>query len=376
MNDEYYFVNSMSQLYSLLQDELSRNLFWDRLKYDIEPSIDHAFQMVRTATEDKVGYPVAWNQVFDSQSSTGKKIILYGTGVQSKVIANLILKNEKEFAGFCGKDFLKYPTGIMGKPVFPPQYVLEHTDDYYIIISTIIYYTEIYGYLIEHAFPPSHVLLFSSQVNEIPALYKRQYFDFPELYQKGTAFVDAGCFDCANSVQFSDWCEGTYSEILAFEPDLKNYNHCRQVAADKKLKNFRLFNAGLGKASGQVMFESEGGSSSHIIQRTDKMFQSENVLEMIQIVALDEIIGDAKVGFIKMDIEGAEYDALLGSEHILLRDKPLLAICVYHKRGDMLQIMEYLHQLVPEYRFWIRHYNISMNETVLYAAIPVRGVME
>lgn len=84
--------------------------------------------------------------------------------------------------------------------------------------------------------------------------------------------------------------------------------------------------------------------------------------------ALDDV-ADTKIGLIKMDIEGAEFDALHGAKHVIQRDRPHLAICVYHKRGDMPAIMEYLHSLVPEYRFWLRHYGPLTYETVLYAAI-------
>ena len=34
----------------------------------------------------------------------------------------------------------------------------------------------------------------------------------------------------------------------------------------------------------------------------------------------------------------------------------------------MLAIMDYLHQLVPEYRFWLRHYSVGYTDTVLYAS--------
>lgn len=68
-----------------------------------------------------------------------------------------------------------------------------------------------------------------------------------------------------------------------------------------------------------------------------------------------------------MDIEGAELNALIGASHILKRDKPLCAISVYHKAGDLLAIMEYLKNLVPEYKFAVRHYSLGLVETVLYA---------
>ena len=100
----------------------------------------------------------------------------------------------------------------------------------------------------------------------------------------------------------------------------------------------------------------------------DMIDPAKNV-ETVHLEPLDQIVGDTPVGFIKMDIEGAELEALRGAEKSLLRDKPLLAICIYHKAGDMLAIMDYLHTLIPEYHFWVRHYSPFSYETLLYASI-------
>lgn len=365
MEDQYQFVSDMSGVYSMLQDKLSQDLFWGRLKYDVEPSLDNAFQMVRTATGEPRKDPEFWSKTFDMLLANNKKIILYGPGPQGREIAGHILGHRKDFCGFCGRNFERYPDGIMGKPVYPPQYLLEHMEECYVILSTTHYYAQMYDWLIEHGFPSSHILLFSDCIADVSDLFEKQYFDFPELYESGTAFVDAGCFDCRDSVQFVKYCKGAYSRIFAFEPDIVNFNRCKLISKNTNLQHIDFINAGLGRYSGAAFFDNQCDTASHIVASDDG-----TSTETIQIVALDEVVGDTKVGFIKMDIEGAEYDALLGAEHILLRDKPLLAICIYHKRGDMLAIMTYLHQLIPEYRFWIRHYSVSMNETVLYAAIP------
>ena len=50
-----------------------------------------------------------------------------------------------------------------------------------------------------------------------------------------------------------------------------------------------------------------------------------------------------------------------------MRDKPRLAICIYHKPEDIIELPLYLLKLVPEYKFYIRHYCSNMWETVLYA---------
>ena len=60
-------------------------------------------------------------------------------------------------------------------------------------------------------------------------------------------------------------------------------------------------------------------------------------------------------------------DALKGAENTILRNHPKLAICIYHKDADMIQVIEYIHQLVPEYKIYVRHHSRCQNETVCYA---------
>ena len=71
-----------------------------------------------------------------------------------------------------------------------------------------------------------------------------------------------------------------------------------------------------------------------------------------------------------MDIEGAELEALKGARNTILKDKPDLAICVYHKNEDIIEIPRYILELDPEYELYLRHYDLAEYETVLYAVRP------
>lgn len=57
--------------------------------------------------------------------------------------------------------------------------------------------------------------------------------------------------------------------------------------------------------------------------------------------------------FIKMDIEGSELEALKGAEKLIRERKPSLAICVYQKENDVIEIPFYLKSLVPEYKLYL-----------------------
>ncbi len=74
-----------------------------------------------------------------------------------------------------------------------------------------------------------------------------------------------------------------------------------------------------------------------------------------------------RVDFIKMDIEGAETEALKGAEQTIVRCRPKMAICLYHRPEDFVTIPRFLDRVYPDYRFSLGHFTIHAEETVLYA---------
>ena len=85
---------------------------------------------------------------------------------------------------------------------------------------------------------------------------------------------------------------------------------------------------------------------------------------------LDGLVTDgtvSRVDFIKMDVEGSELDALKGAEHIIRKDRPRLAISLYHRPEDFITIPLWIDQLDCGYRFFLDHYSMHHEETILYA---------
>lgn len=379
MENQYEHAAHMAELYNLLEDKLSKDIFWTRLRFDYEDSIENAMALhVLTGMVNEKDL-MLWQRPKEviRQFTAGKKrLFLYGARYTGKQVGQWLLKQGVDFYGYCARSHEKYTNGVNGKQVFSPPYVFEHSDECCVLITSIDCAVEIFNILTENGFPKDQVM-FWVQPFILDKLYERQYFDFPELFPKGKAFVDAGCFDCGTSLRFAKWCGGDYSKIFAFEPDPENCQQCRAVADSSNLR-LELIPSGLSNRCGTIGFSADGGGGSHIIDngsagenRTfDSVSRMRNGQEItIQTVTLDSVVGDTEVGFIKMDIEGAEMDALHGAEQTLLRDKPLLAVCVYHRCGDVLAIMDYLHELIPQYHFWLRHYGFDDRETVLYASI-------
>jgi FkbM family methyltransferase len=74
-----------------------------------------------------------------------------------------------------------------------------------------------------------------------------------------------------------------------------------------------------------------------------------------------------RVDFIKLDVEGSELATLLGAQDTLRRFTPKLAVSLYHRPNDLFTIPFYLRSLGLGYRFYLDHYTIHNEETVLYA---------
>jgi hypothetical protein len=87
----------------------------------------------------------------------------------------------------------------------------------------------------------------------------------------------------------------------------------------------------------------------------------------VPVVGLDEALHDQPVNFIKLDIEGAEPQALEGAKNLILQQKPGLAVCVYHEPRHLWSLGLWLHQLNVGYEFYMRTHAFNTFETVLYA---------
>ena len=68
-----------------------------------------------------------------------------------------------------------------------------------------------------------------------------------------------------------------------------------------------------------------------------------------------------------MDIEGSELKALCGARETICRLKPKLAISIYHKTEDIWELPKVILQMNSEYKFYLRHYSLAAEDTVLYA---------
>ena len=230
--------------------------------------------------------------------------------------------------------------------------------DLNVIISTLRFDEEIKQILLSNGYPADQIFnLVDYYFYEDP----EQYFspDFMK-YEIDEVFIDAGCYNLNSSLKFREHC-GRLKKIYAFEPDPENYAVCLEKKMRFGLKEAQLFPAGVWSEKTELHFSVTNDGGSHI---------SEEGAVTVPVVSIDEIVDPTdRVTMIKMDIEGAELEALKGAKKTIQKDKPKLAICIYHKPEDMTEIPIYIKELVPEYQLYVRHHSNKETETVLYAVM-------
>jgi FkbM family methyltransferase len=185
------------------------------------------------------------------------------------------------------------------------------------------------------------------------AIEDRQYFeDFLGLNTAGETFVDVGGFDGQTTLEFIKRCP-KYKSIYFFEPEEKNI-----MLAKRRLQgnmNISYYKKGLSNIKKLLRFDASGSSS--------KISDSGDVT--IEVDALDNIVKE-RVSFIKMDIEGAEYEAIEGCYETISKFKPKLAISAYHKADDLWKIPKQILNINSKYKLFLRHYTEGFAETVIF----------
>lgn len=179
----------------------------------------------------------------------------------------------------------------------------------------------------------------------------------------GDCIIDAGACFGDTALAFASGA-GDPGSVHAFEIDPANL----AVAQDNLAQNPR---AGGRVRLNPLALGSEAGTLYRHGSGPGAQVRADPGGEPVEVTTLDAY-ADArqlgKVDFIKMDIEGAEMDALLGAKETLIRHRPRLAISLYHRAADLARIPVWINRLDLGYRFWLEHYTIHHEETVLFAA--------
>ncbi len=200
---------------------------------------------------------------------------------------------------------------------------------------------------------------------DYPKKVKSIFFDYwePDIFpnNQGDVLVDVGAYVGDSIAQYVQVYGSGYKRIYAYEvsPDV-----CETMRANMDklgLHDVVIRNKGAGAQHGELFLSRSASDAS-----ANQLTADRDAGQRIETVPLDEDLPEP-VTFLKMDIEGAEWDTLLGCEKIISEQHPKLAICVYHGYDDLWRIPALIESMYPDYEFYLRHYggNLIPTEFVL-----------
>lgn len=221
----------------------------------------------------------------------------------------------------------------------------------------------------------------------------RQFFSFSD----NEVYVDGGAFTGYTIEHFLRAVRGRFRHVHAFEPSAGNVADIRSRLAGLQegtypglpvLDRVTVVQKGLWSREGRLLFvpgmavdRASGAAiqplTAHLVDAGmmghlyDKEAQAEMAVE-VPVTTIDQATGGT-ASFIKLEIEGAELQALHGAAKTIERNRPRMALSVYHKPEDLTAITRFVLDTGLDYRLGFRQHNpFCPDAMVLYCQPAVR----
>ena len=343
--------------------------------------------------------------VWDVLKSTPLPIVIYGMGNGADMVIDKLQSMGVDFADIFASDKFVRGQFFRGKQVLKYADICEKYDDFFIVMSFAVHDDETIEnvlkmssehplvapdvpvaddsiftreFIEEHDedFDRAFLLLaddesrenyinvlnfkVSGKVEYLLKAEKEKDFVYEKVLKLSDdeVFVDLGAYDGDTIREFVEACNGNYKKIFAFEADEKNFK--KLAANTKELENVSIYNLAAWDKKQTLLFEKKKG-------RNSKLSSSGNV--EVSADSVDNIIAD-EITVLKMDIEGSEEKALDGARKTIIKHKPKLYVCAYHRNSDMFLLPLKINSFCASYRFYFYHHKyIPAWESNFYGVI-------
>lgn len=187
----------------------------------------------------------------------------------------------------------------------------------------------------------------SGKITYLEACETQRLADCQELYtfDEEETYLDLGAYDGDTLEEFLGFVQGRYRQIVAVEPDGKNFKKLIRFVEEAGLPAVELVPQGIWQQAGYLQFNNTGGRQAAL---------GVEGKTSIAVTSVDELLGTRRASYIKMDVEGAEYQALCGGADQLRSAGPKLFVAAYHRDDDLWRLPQLIWQLRPDYQIYLR----------------------
>lgn len=177
----------------------------------------------------------------------------------------------------------------------------------------------------------------------------------------GEHFVDLGAYNGDTIRELLTYTQERFASVTAFEPDRRNFRKLARYNEECLNGRAALVHAGAWSSDTVLTFAAKAGRNSALAGQGVQT----------QMRSVDSVLDGRPCTLLKLDVEGAEREALCGAAQTIARWKPRLNVACYHRNEDLYALPLQLHALCPDYRFYLRHHPyVPAWDVNLYAACP------
>lgn len=354
--------------------------------------------------------------VWEKLKNTTKPIVLYGMGNGADKILDWCKKNNVKIQEVFASDAFVRGQSYQDFTVLKYSDVAKKYDDFLIVLAfateSPIVLPQIYELSTKHEFVAPHLALFdgdeivtkdwlekyetrlqttydnladekskevfadlinykiSGNINYLKSAETQRRDDLVELIKLDSTtkskevYLDLGAYNGDTIEEFLELTNNNYHKIIALEPDTKNFKKLKKNVETKELINTTLINKGIWDKETTLFFSNSGGRQSTLVAAT----KIEVPVTTIDIICAKEELTEP-LTFIKMDVEGAEIEALTGGSTVIAKDKPKLFIAAYHRDNDLFLLPELITKLA-DYDIYLRKHPYIPAWEINYLCIP------
>ena len=190
-----------------------------------------------------------------------------------------------------------------------------------------------------------------------------QYFDHID-YGRCHSVINGGVFD-GHEIPFLVAKLPAGATVHNFDPlghdYLTDYAAAWMAAGSQ---NFIEHRFALWNEDGEHTFAKSG--DGQIYAQTSSKPGETRAFPCRSIDSFVEQTGLDRVDLIKLDLEGADFHAILGAVKTIQNFRPQLAISIYHRLPEYWEMPIALFELCENYDFHLGHYSFERFETILY----------